>query len=64
MLDRVSQDLENYYKQREEYEAQHPECFECGQTIFADWYYEIDDRFYCEDCMNDLFRKDIEDYEA
>ena len=64
MMDRLSQDLENYYAKREKYDEQYPECCSCGQCIDADWYYEINNKFYCEDCLNDLFRNDTDDYEA
>lgn len=34
-----------------------PICEECGDHITSDFYWEIDDKVYCEDCAEELFRK-------
>ena len=43
-------------------EARLPLCEKCGRKIHDDFYWEIDDEIYCENCMNDRFRKYTEDY--
>ena len=39
-----------------------PKCSICDEPIQDDYYYEINDECICEECLNDNFRKDIEDY--
>ena len=39
-----------------------PLCDYCDEHIQSDYYYEIGNECICEDCLNDNFRKDIEDY--
>lgn len=39
-----------------------PVCRHCGEPIQDDHYFYIDGAIYCEDCLNDKFRRDIEDY--
>lgn len=39
-----------------------PKCEHCGEPIQSDYYYEIGNECLCEDCLNDNFRKDVEDY--
>lgn len=39
-----------------------PVCRCCGEHIQDDHYFYIDGVIYCEDCLNEKFRRDIEDY--
>ena len=39
-----------------------PVCTVCGNTIYEDYYFLVDDETLCEDCMNDLYRKQTDDY--
>lgn len=39
-----------------------PVCRHCGEPIQDDHYFYIEGIIYCEDCMNEKFRRDIEDY--
>ena len=39
-----------------------PVCDYCGESIQSDYYYLIFDDVICEDCLNDNFRKDNEEY--
>lgn len=57
------------YSQWEAHEAElermlekRPVCRRCGEHIQDEHYYYIDGVIYCEDCMNDKFRRHIEDY--
>lgn len=40
-----------------------PVCTCCGNPIYEDHYYLIDEETLCEDCLNDLFRKSTDGYE-
>ena len=39
-----------------------PVCCECDEIIQDDYLYEINDEVICEECLNDNFRKSVEDY--
>lgn len=39
-----------------------PVCSNCGQPIQDDHYYLINDENICPDCLENEFRKDVEDY--
>lgn len=39
-----------------------PKCDCCGETITDDFLFDIDGTLYCEDCLNDSFRKPADDY--
>lgn len=47
---------------QEDWLEQRPTCHECGHKIQSDFYYCINNEVFCEDCMNENFRKDIEDF--
>lgn len=40
-----------------------PRCCNCGEHITDDYLYDIDGDLYCEDCLDDVFKKPTEDYE-
>lgn len=48
---------------RAELEEKLPKCTHCGNPIADDYYYDIDGDILCYDCLNDLYRKDIDDYD-
>jgi soluble lytic murein transglycosylase-like protein len=39
-----------------------PKCSMCDEYIQDDFLYEINDEVICEECLNDNFRKSVEDY--
>jgi formylmethanofuran dehydrogenase subunit E len=39
-----------------------PLCEYCEEPIQSDYYYEIGNECICEDCLNDNFRKEVEEY--
>lgn len=39
-----------------------PKCSMCDEYIQDDYLYEINDEVICEECLNDNFRKPVEDY--
>lgn len=43
-------------------EERYPHCDRCGNAIYATHYWEIDGDIFCEDCLNDEFRRDTDDY--
>ena len=48
---------------QEDWLNKRPVCEECGEHIQDEYLFEIAGVIYCEECVNDLFRKDAEDYE-
>lgn len=51
-----------YEREQERRLAMYPRCSSCNETITDDVYYVINDRIYCEDCLNDQFGHSTEDY--
>lgn len=39
-----------------------PVCSICEQKIQGEYLYEINDEIICPHCMNEHFRKDVEDF--
>lgn len=39
-----------------------PECECCGHHVQSDFYYLINDEVICEECLNQHFRKAVDDY--
>ena len=39
-----------------------PKCEYCGEPITNDFLYNINGDIICEDCLNDNFRKHVDDY--
>lgn len=39
-----------------------PKCRCCGEPIQDDHYFYIEGVIHCEDCMNEKFRRHVEDY--
>lgn len=39
-----------------------PECEYCGHKIQDDHFFLINDEAICEDCLNDNFRRAVDDY--
>ena len=50
----------------DQYEAEkkQPHCCKCGKAIWDDFYWDIFDAIYCEECAEDEFRKDTDNYEG
>lgn len=55
-------DFERYDAEQQKQLDKLPKCSICDEPIQDDYYYEINAECICEDCLNDNFRKDIEDY--
>lgn len=39
-----------------------PKCEYCGETIADEFFFDLDGDIICESCLNDNFRKAVEDY--
>lgn len=53
----------NAYEARRERELRkYPKCSYCGDPITDDYLFDINGVLYCETCMNNWLRKDVEDY--
>ena len=54
-------DWDLYCADQEQELEKYPKCAQCGEPITDEYMYEIDGEYYCEECMNDLFRVDVEE---
>ena len=48
-------------REQQEWEDSLPHCDRCGEII-DDYVYEIDGLIYCMGCMDDKYRRNVEDY--
>lgn len=55
-------DFDRYDREQAKAEAKLPHCDICGNAI-TDHYYNINGEIYCEECLDDNFRCEAEDYE-
>lgn len=39
-----------------------PKCCECGEHIQDEFAYRICEKWYCEGCLNENYRKAVDDY--
>lgn len=61
--------IPDYNDLHREYEAEQerrfemrPRCCSCEKIISEDFYFLINDKIYCEDCLNDEFGRSTDDY--
>lgn len=55
-------DAERYEADRERELEKYPECCHCGVHIQDDYCYLIDGNFYCSDCLEKHYKKDVESF--
>lgn len=55
-------DAERYYAAKEDELEKLPKCDYCGHPITDDHCYDFGDEVICESCLNDHFKKHIDDY--
>ena len=55
-------DAERYHAEQQAKLNKLPKCDYCGFHIQDDYLYEIATECLCEDCLNEHFRKRVEDY--
>lgn len=56
-------DYDSYLADLERERELNPVCSNCDQVISEDYMYVINGKVYCDECMNDVFRVDVPDYE-
>ena len=56
-------DFDRYDREQAREEAKLPHCDCCGCAI-SDRYWNINGEIYCEECLNDNFLYDAEDYNS
>lgn len=55
-------DYDRYDAEREASLERLPKCDYCDKYIQDDCFYEINEEVICEECINDNFRKSVDDY--
>lgn len=55
-------DAERHYAEQEEKLNKLPKCCYCGNPIQQEFAIYINDEWYCDDCLETHFRKEVEDY--
>lgn len=55
-------DYDRYAARQERQLQRFPRCSHCRQYIQADHFYDINEVFFCEDCLDENFRKRVDDY--
>lgn len=49
-------DFLTHDREQQERLSKYPRCADCGEYIVDEKLYHIDDKFYCEECMEDYHR--------
>lgn len=60
--DNPVRDAERYYGDQDEALEKLPKCSHCDEPIQDDHLFEINGELFCEECMWENFKKNIEDY--
>lgn len=55
-------DADRYWSEKDAESEKLPKCCCCDNPINEDFYFDINGEFYCSDCLNYEFRKEIESY--
>lgn len=55
-------DFDRWDIERSRKEARLPICAECGERIHSEYGYYINNRWYCESCMENNYKVDMEVY--
>ena len=62
MTDDPARDAERLAEAQDRQLEQRPVCSECGHHIQADHYYDINGEVVCPECLENYYRKEVEDY--
>ncbi len=54
-------DAERYYAEQEREWEKRPKCSICDETIGDEYCYEINDELICQECLDENFRKCVDD---
>lgn len=60
--DNPVKDHDRYQEEQDKQLQKLPKCSMCDEHIQTDYLYEINDEVVCEECLNEHFRKNVEDY--
>lgn len=60
--DEPAADFDRYDAEQQKQLEKCPKCSMCDEYIQSDHFYEINDEVICEECINDNFRKNTEDF--
>lgn len=62
--DDAARDFDRYDMEQERKRARLPVCDnrKCRRQIDGDYYWEIDGDYLCEKCMNERYRRSVEDF--
>ncbi len=55
-------DFERYDAEQERELEKLPVCEYCGETIQDDYLYDVGGDIFCEDCLNEHFRKSVDSF--
>lgn len=55
-------DYDRYSEEQDKQLQKYPQCSICDKHIQDDFYYEINGEVLCEECLNDEYRKNVEEY--
>jgi formylmethanofuran dehydrogenase subunit E len=55
-------DFERYDAEQQKKLSRLPRCCCCGEPIQDDFYFDLGDEIYCEECLKEQFRKSTEDW--
>ncbi len=55
-------DAERYEADRESELQKCPVCWNCGEYIQDDYCYKIGDAIYCDNCLQNDFRRNTDDF--
>ncbi len=55
-------DFDRYEAEQENMRRKRPRCYECGESIYSEECYEINDELVCPSCLNENHRKFTDDY--
>lgn len=60
--DDAVRDWDRHCAEQERQLKRFPKCGYCTQRIQDGYFYEIEDKFVCEECLIEHFRRDTDDY--
>lgn len=55
-------DYDAYCREQDAAEAKLPICADCGERVYDDHFYLINDEVICPACLESNYRKDIDEY--
>ena len=56
-------DYHRYCDEQERQMEKLPKCHCCGERVTDETYYDIDGEILCEECLNNKYRKWVDDFD-